>query len=189
MFHKLNKPLFGIAGAKTIAARNARAIIRERLDLLHTNIKQPVFDALAEQTGHTTYELEHHVNLYSKLPTHEFSAIELFNQIERSLLDDNPHALTTAAEETMLSQKKIVAHASGYLVSGIDSDFEANWLRECGGILIHLIDKNDTNTEREVFIEHTDYIIVVTNTIRPDAPQLEIVLNRILRDMQAKKAA
>lgn len=189
MFQSANKQLFGIAGSKNMVARNARSIIRERLNLLHTNIKQPVFDALAEQTGYTAYELEHHVDLYRKLPTHEFSAIELFNQIECSLLDDDPHALTTAAEESMLSKSAAIAHASGYLVSGIDSDYEAQWLRECGGILIHLIDQNATHSDRDLFIDYRDYIIVVTNTAEPTTPQLDIVINRILRDMQEKKAA
>jgi hypothetical protein len=148
-----------------------------------------VFNALAEQTGYTAYELEHHVDLYRKLPTHEFSAIELFNEIERSLLDDDSHALTTAAEESMLNKSAVIEHASGYLVSGIDSDFEAQWLRDCGGILIHLIDQNAAQTGREVFIDHLDYIIVVSNSVKPNAPQLDIVLQRIMREMQAKKAA
>lgn len=184
-----NKPLFGITGTKNIAARNARSVICNQLNLLHTNIKQPVFKALAEQTHYSEYELEHHVDLFRKLPTHEYSAIELFNQIECALLDQNPHTLTALAEEDILSKKIISNLSNGYLVSGIDNDQEAQWLRECGGILIHLIDKSAPQLTPQVYIEHVDYIIFVSDRGLSGSVQLKAIINHMQRFLKGSEAA
>jgi hypothetical protein len=183
-----NKPLYGITGTKNLAARNARNTICNRLNLLHTNIKQPVFKALSAQTKYSEYELEHHVNLYNKLAGQEYSAIELFSQIECAFLEQNPNALTAAAEEDILSKKIIAQHSYGYLVSGIDSDIEAQWLRECGGTLIHIIDKSSPHLTPAVYIEHVDFIVFVTNQNEYNPLQMQAVVNH-LYSQQTKEAA
>lgn len=184
-----NKPLFGIAGTKNHAARNARRFICEGVNLLHTNIKQPVFAALAEQTHLSEFELEHHVDLYRKLPTHEYSAIELYHAIEVSMLSQDENALITAASDDMASKNIIINYANGYLLSGIDTDAEAAWVRKQGGVVIHLIDKSCPHATPSLYIDPSDFITSVSNRDCACSANIKSLINRLLRLVDRSEAA
>lgn len=183
------KQLFGITGTKNSVAINARNIICSSANLLHTNIKQPVFKELSLQTGYSEFELEHHVDLFKTLPGREFSAIELYCQIEQAIIEASPDALMHAAENDMLSKNVIAKLARGYLVSGIDNDTEANWLRELDGILIHVIDKNSPSLTPTVIIDEND-IIISFDTFRSATREcMQPILNQIISLTKPRKEA
>lgn len=184
-----NKPLFGITGTKNQAARNARRFICDGVNLLHTNIKQPIFTALADQTHLTEFELEHHVDLYRKLTTHDFSAIELYNAIELSMITQDHNALINAAVDDMHGKNIIIEYANGYLVSGIDTDAEAEWIRSQGGAVIHLIDKSCPHATPSLYIDPTDFITFISARDCACSAHIKSLVNRLLRLTETREAA
>lgn len=178
--------LYGITGTKNTHARNVRNIICDGASLLHTNIKQPVFKCLSALTGISEYELEHHVDLHKKLNGRDYSAMQLYTDIERDLTSANPNALIDAAEEDMLSKRIIKRFANGYLVTGIDNEAEANWLRGCEGVLIHLIDTN-AHTPTPIAIHDNDFVIELSTSIPPTRDCLQPFISKLIALSKAQK--
>lgn len=136
----MNKLLVGITGISTKTTRRCAQAIREHFNLEHINMRQPVINMIASTMGREPLDLEY------SIPGNQ--AIKSLNTSVHDLEITLAFSLRTLCKDFFINEVKATQKRSraglndslfaGYLISGITSEHEAHWLREQGGIVVHI---------------------------------------------------
>lgn len=161
------KILLGLTGIDSVQSRNVRRSLVDSLNVLHVNIKQPVIDMVAMLLRISAHEFEHHFDKNVTLKKFNAPASSIFAKVEAAVCSGNKNALIEEALTAMERHDAIADMMAGTLISGINTDDEAHWLRHRGGQIIHIIDQD---TPQLACITHhpSDFTIYINRNVKSD---------------------
>jgi hypothetical protein len=176
--------LIGMTGVTTSGAHNALGIIRDELNLLHSNIRQPVIDAMAGMLKMSAHRIEHHVEPHCYFASCGMTAGELDKRFADVLQSANPHYFIDEISMRMKVADKLFGNVffKGHIISGITTASEMTWIRKQGGTLLHVVPSN-TALKKNVSFEDSDVVIVSSNAQPPTRRCLNGVI-ATLREQQ-----
>lgn len=185
------KILIGIHCNDKNHAHKTALTLREELNLLAHHMRQPALDAAAILCGVTSYEIQKRPEHYSNVTPWNQSAQQLEAGIARVILAGNPNAFTQAADEWLNNegQKPLRNMFSGYLIHGISTNEEADFIRTHGGLMIHIL---KTENPRQIDVLNGDR---ATHYCRAEEPcprslkQLAILIKKHFAVVEQSKAA
>jgi hypothetical protein len=170
----MRKILLGITAPEhSIHARNAIRYLIERLNARNINIEQQVIDAAAIALRISAHEFEVFIEPQKTLPLLNINAVELKQKIRAALCSQNPFFLIDSLNQylTESHSKAISKIFNGDVVSGITTNAEADYIRSCGGLILHIVHANSI-VESPVFQHSNDIAIFLHN----NEPLKEITL-------------
>lgn len=136
--------LIGITAPNTKTVQILITIICEQLCLQHINMRQPLYNAIA-----ALLEVEPHEVTQESDPRRHYERWglnhgELEFSLSSELTCNNKLCFIDYAEKRMHNcEKRNKPNLfNGFLIAGIASETEADWLRKKGGTLIHIYDYN-----------------------------------------------
>lgn len=138
--------LVGLSGANNSQNRSVLRVLRSALNLSHINIKQPIIDATAALVKMDATDLERHIPPHQLLPMYNITINTMMKRIANVLLTEQPRCLIEIAEHRIKINNPQSAFKlfNGNLISNVTTEIEAAWVRNEGGIIVHLHD--DTHT-------------------------------------------
>lgn len=154
--------IIATTGPNTLATRAVIDAVAQQLNLLSINITQPITNALA-----CLLELDPHEIQRETDPNRHYKRWgKNQHEWEQSLCllarTGNPQCFIDYAEQRLQNTERgiTIKLFNGYLITGIGTELEANWLRKNGGTLVHLYDYTATYSYLD---EHdTDHALVTT---------------------------
>lgn len=162
----MSKLLMGItANDQYLQQRQATRYFAERLNLYHFNIEQKVIDAAAVVLGVSNYELQVKMNHLINLPLLHTNITDLKAKIRAAICMTNEFYLIDSLHESLNNEnnKHISKLFSGNIVSGISTNEEAAYIRDCDGVMLHIINNNCAQASA-IIIEDNDIVINVRNS-------------------------
>jgi hypothetical protein len=134
--------LLGISAPNTTRVRTIITTLINQLQLFNVNIRQPALAALAALLEVSEHELVRHTEPHRHFKRWGKNLIELENSLCQLVRAGNPLCFTDYAENKMqsLEARIKIKLNSGYIITGIQTEQEAKWLRERGGTLLHVYD-------------------------------------------------
>lgn len=136
----MHKLLVGITGISTKATRRCAEMIVEHLNLEHMNMRQPVINMIASIMGCEPLDLEYSVPGNQVIKSLKTSVHDLEITLGFSLRTLCKDYFINEIKAAQTRSRAGLNHSlfAGYLVTGITSEHEANWIREQGGIVVHI---------------------------------------------------
>ena len=156
------KMLLGLTGTNSVQGRNVRRALVDSLNVMHVNIKQPVIDMMASLFRITPHEYEHHFEKTKTITQFNQPANNMFRGVEASICAGNKNTLIDLCINAMARQDSISDRTEGTLISGINNDTEANFVRSRGGQIIHLINQDHLELA-ELVRSKNDFFIYINN--------------------------
>lgn len=164
--------LLGITGSPNSYKRLFTTLIREELVLRHYSMQHPAERACAAILG-----IDHHDYCVSdKSRKVDFLSItqrDLQRRVTNTLRLANQRYFIDIIAKKFKADAKTSQLFKGAIVSGIQTEAEARWLRNKGGILIHLHNAANLGDRDLVRTQHGDLMFIVDNK--------EHVANAVLR--------
>jgi hypothetical protein len=142
----MNKLLIGISAPINQASRDAISVFTEEFNLEHINLRQPVINMVAALTNmHPTHQ-EFCCASHEKIDDLGISIAELELSIAFSLRASNGHFFIVRAQAAIAQSAHGMHNKlfNGYIVSGIKTEAEAQWIRNQGGLVVHLYQYDNT---------------------------------------------
>ena len=186
------KLLIGLHGLAYVGKSTIAAVLADKLDLKPYAIAQPVTEACAAALNITHHD-------FLKLPKEEnlaglrFTKRQLMQAIGRSLREGDQDFLLKQLERRMHPRAHMYDYLlSGYLVTDIRLPAEAQWLRDHGGTLIHVIRHNAPQTHSDITeqvlpIGSGDYVLNNSDTIEELDEKIKDLI-RFIRNRTLKAA-
>lgn len=181
----MKKILIGISSPNSAVARNASSVIAEHYNLEHISMRQPVLDMLAAITGVHSTELEHNTtpfqtieHLGSTLSDAEITLAYTLRTMNKSFFIRRTESAISRSLNTMNAQI-----FDGHIISGINTEMEADWLRSNGGLLIHLC-HTDNKTPIHFLNKQQDDLSILLSINTTDA-DIKALLPKLTNQKQA----
>lgn len=155
------KILIGVTAPElSVHQRHAVSYLAEFLNLKHTDIEQPVTDALAALLGIDSHELLTEFNPLKMLPFIYTNLHTLKARIRKALCTSNEYYLMDLLHQKLntVSNTKINNSFSGDIVSNITTKDEVAYIRHVNGIMVHLI---NSDSAVKTVVEHNDRDLII----------------------------
>lgn len=168
--------------------RNAIRYLCETMNIKHINIQQQVIDAAAAILRVSAYELQVNTEQLKPIPLIKLSTKELMVKIRSLLCEKNPYFFVDHldAELNRRTETMMQKLFNGDIVSGIQTEEEADYIRSNGGIILHIIDNN--SIEKTAFsILDNDPVILTTNSTPPPENTLQKIAMSLMRHFNQQK--
>lgn len=186
------KRLLGISAPNNHATRRLIAAVLDVLNLEHINLRQPLINMLAttsgmhptlwelevspsekiEHLGHTVHDAEHAIALALRTLNHEY----FIN-----------HAKSSIAKSTNSIHHELF---DGYLISNVNTEAEAKWIRDSGGHVLHIFERDHITEHHPLAIRQGDSSHVIGRTDQINKQSLrQLMLQLLDRTQPNKKAA
>lgn len=136
----MNKQLIGATNPCNAFARTCIAIIGETLSLEHINMRQPVIDMIAALRGEHPADTEFNAPVQAQIADLGYSIADAETALAFSLRTLRKDFFIKRVEAALQRSQKTV-HAelfSGSIISGIRTELEAQWVRNQGGLMVHI---------------------------------------------------
>lgn len=164
----MNKLLIGVSAPNNHTARTAIATIAEEFCVEHISMRQPVINMIASLTAMDPVHQEFACSPHATVEGLGISIGELEIALAFNLRTIKPDFFIERTKETMgISNTGFNGELfSGQLISGIRTELEAQWVRDQGGVMVHLYHYDNTS-EFHALHEMDGDLVVITNS---DAP-------------------
>lgn len=187
----MKKQLIGISSPNNNSARGAIAVIAEEFSLEHFSMRQPVINMLASLTNeHPTHH--HFCNARNQIIQGLGSTVaETEAVLSFSLRTINPSFFIERMKVAQALSRRGMNNElfNGDIISGIKTEPEADWIRQQGGIVIHLYHYGDV-AEFHALNEIDGDLVAIIGTESPTKNNMAATLAAIdVRITTAKKAA
>jgi|GEM_PF-6713321 len=164
--------LIGLHGMAYTGKTTSAYTFAKELDLCMFSFAEPVVRACAGLTAMAQHDFMQ-LPKDRKIPYFKMTPREMMQQIGRAIRDINPNALIAVLEAEACDTGKNRMHHhlfSGSIVTDVRLPAEAAWVRNQGGIVIHLIrdDAPPTNpdiTEQKLPVVSGDIVIKNNGTV------------------------
>lgn len=136
----MSRILLGVSHPRfSIEARNVIRFFVDHLNLRHQNIEQPIADAVAALLRISPHELAVETNSRKPVQVFDKTAADLFADFKGAALSENSQALLVLhlLNESELPEA-MRASFNGEIISGITNEAEADWIRDNGGLMLHI---------------------------------------------------
>lgn len=142
----MNKLLIGISAPVNQATRDAISVFTEEFNLEHINLRQPVINMVAALTNMHPTQQEFCCAPHQKIDDLGISIAELELSIAFSLRVFNGRFFIERAQAAITKSAQGMHNElfNGNLISGIKTEVEAQWIRNQGGIVVHLYQYDNT---------------------------------------------
>lgn len=148
--------------------------IREELHLLAVNMHQPALEAAALLVKVNAHELQKRGDAYANVSPWNQSAAKLEQGITNLLLAGNPNAFIDNAQTWLNNgiRSPLRNMFNGHMVYGISTEQEAQFIRDNGGLMIHII---KTENPRHISILNCDKASYYARTEDPSVNSLKTI--------------
>lgn len=179
------KMLIGITSTHKLK-KSVKKLI-EFHNLLHSNIQQPVIDATAIVLGVNAHEYTHHVDKRVVQAPWGKTADEIQSGISNLLHAGNENCLIQHLEKnlTKYAGSPLQKLINGNLVSGITTPQEADYIRNKGGAVLHIVNIN-RQAKLKPLLHHSDFTLFVSSDTEPDEMELFRISNEIREHLKQK---
>jgi hypothetical protein len=138
----ISKLLVGVTGQRNAKTRQVVHMLNDQLNLIHVNIRQPFIDVLAAVTGKTS-QVAATMGSDEMIPSLKCKVSAFEREYMAAVYGLNKDYFIEAAAEkltrTTAGFTQSMQHLfDGYIVSGISRPQEANFVRDRGGVMVHL---------------------------------------------------
>ncbi len=160
------KILIGVtAPEQNLQQRQAVSYLAKHLNLKHTNMEQPVMNAVAVLLGVDDYELQLDVNPLKILPVIQTNLYTLKTRIRNALCASNDFYFMDVLHKKLTSAQhsKINNSFNGDIVSSMTTNDELAYIRHANGIVLHIINDNSA-IKTTVLRNNADLMINVSNS-------------------------
>lgn len=188
----MNRLLVGVTGQRNQLTKNVVHLISQELNLIHINMRQPFLNVLAAVTGSTpqsaailagTTKID---ELKCTVAAFERSFLAAIYELNSDYFTDI--ANLTLARSTAGFTETIKDLFSGHVVSGISRPKEADFIRERGGILVHVHHGEGWSDFHPLSVKSTDVFIDAKNIIAHDKRSVAALMSQI-KNANLQKAA
>ena len=141
------KMLIGVSAPHNKLSLSVIEILSGALNLEHINMRQPVVSMLAALMKMDPAHLHYDTPFTTAVPGLNTNVADLETSIAFQLRTLNPRYFIEQAGAAMATSKNSVKNAlfDGYIVAGINTELEAQWVRDSGGLMIHIHDYTPQN--------------------------------------------
>lgn len=156
-------------------------------NLLHSNIQQPVIDATAIVLGVNAHEYTHHIDKRVVQAPWSKTAQEIESGISNLLHAGNENCLIQHLEKnlTKYAGSPLQKLINGNLVSGITTPQEADYIRNKGGAVLHIVNINQ-QIKLKPLLHHSDFTLFVSSDTDPDEMELFRISKEIKEHLKQK---
>lgn len=180
------KLIIGVAGKSEVGKNFTASLIADRLMLKKERLSWPILACAANFLDADPTELLDLNFAYTSVTTLDMSLLELMQNIGDVLTSKNDRALIDALERRANQNKTVNNILNGLVVSDIRTPDEAQWVRDNGGLVVHV--KRITRihskhrTECDLDILDGDYLIKNTQTQKMFVEKINKVISSIIDD-------
>ena len=140
----ISKLLLGVTGQRNSRTRAIVHALNEQLNLIHINMRQPFIDVLAVVTGNTP-QVAATLDREAIIPALKCKAHVFEREYSSALFCLNKDYFTEIAAEKITRSTAGFTDITknifdGFIVSGISTTHEAKFIRDRGGVMLHLQD-------------------------------------------------
>lgn len=172
----MRKIIVGISAPRKSRSRQVINTIAKELDLAHINMKQPALDMVASLSGLHPTELgaisDDAVLKNKTVYGLGMNVVDLEASISRYLLQIKSDFFITRAQAELNHLNQMNTEFgetntlfNGQVISGVSTAMEAQWIRNLGGVMLHVMDYSFENLgEYHGLEEKAGDIILVTNS-------------------------
>lgn len=141
----MKKLLIGISAPDNNTAREAIGLIAEEFDLEHISMQQPVINMLSTLTESHPSAFEYCITQSHMVTGLNVTVAESATTLAFCLRTINPAFFIERTKEAREKSRKglNIELFSGDIISGIKSEAEAQWIRDQGGLMLHLYHYDD----------------------------------------------
>ncbi len=185
----MKKILIGVAANHcSNHTRNAIRYLCEIMNIKHINIEQQVIDAVAAILRVSPYELQVNIEQLKPIPLINLSANDLLIKTRAMLSENNSYYFTDQLDKELHRSNETMLQKlfDGFIVSGIKTECEADYIRSAGGIILHIIDNN--SVDKNTFsIAQGEPVILTINSTPPQESVLHQIAMSLMRHFNREK--
>jgi hypothetical protein len=161
--------IVGISAPRRSRCNEVIRVVSDTLQLAAVDIRQPVLEMTAALLGVEASELYLPPSMSGKRIVHELgiSTDELVASFSRDLQQIKSDFFIKRLQMRMdeLASRYAQIAFSGYVISGISNEMEAQWVRDQGGVMVHIFDYRLENLgEFHALQEQSNDIFLITST-------------------------
>lgn len=162
----MKKLLIGITGSSNQVTRDFAAQVAEEFCIEHINMRTPLLKMIAALHGVDATHVEHNMPGNSTLETLKASNHDLELTLGYTLRTLNKDFFINEAKLAIARSQHTIHNElfSGHLITGITSQHEAQWLRNQGGLLLHVYHYCSKTPVNQLTEMPGDIPIVIDNT-------------------------
>lgn len=186
----MKKILIGVSSPNNSAARSSIALLAEEFNVEHICMRQPLINMIATLTNMEPVHQEFTCSPQALVEGLGISIAELEVTLAFNLRTIKSNFFVTRCAETIaISNSGFNGQLfNGHIISGINTELEAQWLRDQGGIMLHLYHYEDQSQFHALHEMDGDLICIIDSNTR--SQQLTSTIASITaRINQQKKAA
>lgn len=161
--------------------------LREFQNLLHDNMQQPAIEATAIVLGLNWHEYEHHTDKRVVQSPWMKTAEEIQAGISDLLHAGNENCLIQHLDKKLTASKSsVLANTiNGYLISGITTPQEADYIRAQGGAMLHIVNVK-RQSKLKPLLKNGDFVLFVASDINPEELELYRISKEIKEHLKQK---
>lgn len=153
----MKKALIGITGSPNSGKRELTTTLCEQLHMRRFNLMQPIISACAAITGIDAHDI-YRAPADSEIKLYNTTAKEFISAIRAALVYADRRALIHDLEHRISASSNTAHFFNGTIVDGITSEEEAHWVRQQGGLVIHLHNVNALSGPPLIRVANEDYL-------------------------------
>lgn len=161
----------GVSAPNTPATRAAISTLCEDLNIQHISMRMASYSMVASLVGIHPVELIQSCAKTEVVGMPGITLADLEQVISDAMRRVNPSVFINMAQKDLENKDRLITKQffDGYLISGIDSNEEAEWIRQQGGVVLHIGQRDASNAHVKTDID-SDEVIELTGTPE-DAPR------------------
>lgn len=163
----MKKILIGISSPNNGTSRSAIATLVEEFNVEHISMRQPLINMIATLTNMEPVHQEFSCSPQAVVEGLGISIAELEARLAFNLRTIKSNFfITRCAESIAISNSGFNGQLfNGHIISGINTELEAQWLRDHGGVMVHLYNYEDQSQFHALHEIDGDLICIIdTNT-------------------------
>lgn len=164
----MKKILIGISSPNNSPARSAIAALAEEFNVEHISMRQPLINMIATLTNMEPVHQEFTCSPQALVEGLGISIAELEVTLAFNLRTIKSNFfITRCAESIAISNSGFNGQLfNGHIISGINTELEAQWLRDQGGLLVHLYHYEDQSQFHALHEMDGDLICIIDSNAR-----------------------
>lgn len=158
----MQKLLIALVTTLSTQKKNFLRQLVNQLNIAHISIDAPLLAAMELATGIDKAELMFAERNFTKLPKVLCTADELKNRLRMAYALTSPNYLLNELAESLTSHTTAIEYKAfdGFAVSDITQTNQAEFIRDAGGLVIHLV-SNKNNLPHPIKPEPSDFVLTV----------------------------
>lgn len=164
------KILIGISSPRNALTQAAIAILTSLLNLKHINMRQPMVNMLAGLLGRQSSEIQFDIPSETKIKGLSTTLAELEVMLAFNLRTLNANYFIEQAKTHIeLANSGINLQLfDGQIITGISTELEAQWIRDQGGLMVHIYDYTPQNLAKfDALNEKQNDLVIMTSNQCP----------------------